>query len=1089
MAKRGHRGGGGEEGEMDGFGRGTKKSRREGGREDRIDQRSERKERPERRESAEEEAAKTAPPPETTWRPFAGAQVLESLKGKLPDMEPTAPPSPSREGKKVEQVALEGEKPAEGKRQAAVAETKPEVTPPPKEKPKKQLKEKKPRQPRKKKEVALENKEEREKRESKEGIEAIYNDLKKSGKTYGDVLTYMEEHREAFSKLARFEAAETLLEDINRGEITPEIIEKFKEGRFDTRVAFGHEHELKKPMLPRGKGPKEGVYSKTKEAEVILNFIDALEAGSPHIGAVRDLEVYQEDASLWHWDEWYNFLLGAYTVDPGMKKNIEDYLKKHAEERKKFSKEAYLAHERLFDELLAEKEGRELGEKFREREEAKPKLSERDIDELTLGFREYLQNLPVPEGKTILERLRQVQAGEFESMLGENISWEDIDNKTIEKKAAEIKEKLKISPEEAKTRAEELVRARAAARAEVASARERIEGLRIIRKKPGAKEEEIKIKGGEEETDYKRKKEELDVLDAELKEAGEAAENELITEAAKKFFALQELVVHHNGGWDPKRGFRNGYYSDLDGRSAVAIWRMAGIDVKKGSYVPPGYRRQGAFNIDTGLADGLFADREEIDTETGKKVVQTWYEDHHGMHSDRATSATKNLFEDFVKSGLLKFESEEDRRAMEKAVELVTQDDNYTFPGVRGGELYQINSGYDSGKKIYETSDRRFIGYIHGMSFDRILQFFTDQEKKPAHLRKTPADELTDGELKRYGLYEEKVAKRRERIKRDVETVEKLIKDGWVVTTRGGKKLVIDIGDKMGREGQWAAGSRGLDGILRYNPEDHSFTVALNEGIFDESTQEILSSLPQGILIRNNFFYKPAAEKVKLGPEEEMSERTKEMLERVKGELLVTLGELTESIADPKKENEFGKDLKEFLEKEKREGKLIKTNIFKIEEREIKSESVVTGKDIKDIRANWWARTSDGMPVLVEKAPKDFSSGGEGLIRLKEKAKAILRGENIEKFGLEWSGDGKEEKEVDFWFGEWEKTKFPEPTPEEREREEAKRKVAEFIGEEIEDRRKKLYRDPSFSDVPIRVIEGYLEKIGEELWQRLVKTS
>ncbi len=938
-------------------------------------------------------------PGEATWRPFAESPVLASHRAAAGEAAPSSLVG-ERKGEKEK---------SGGKGEAAAA--KPEaVRPAPK---------RKPRGPRPKQEVH-ETEEERREREREEKVAAIYKNLKSSGKTYGDVLTYMREYR-AYPRGARVEAAKTLLEDIAAGKITPEIIEKLKTGKFDEGVALGHEKRLRRPRRRRGEGPREGVFYK-KTGKTVFPGFDKLEEGTTEetVGEHGEKIASYHEGARWSWDEWYNFLLKQYATRPEFaKKKIEDYLEKHKEDHKKYSTEAFEAYERLFDELLAEKEGRELGEKFKEREEkaegrGKRKLSEKDIDEIVLGFREYLENLSAPEGKTILERLHEVQMGEFESMLGENISVEDID-----KRAAEIAEKEKIKPED--------VRAR--------------------------------------------------------------AENELIAEAAKKFFALQELIVHHQGGWDPKRGFCMGSYSDLDGRGAVALFAKAGIDVKKGSYVPPGYRRLGAMNLDTSMTDGMFTGSEEkIDPETGEKIiVQTAYQDHHGIWSDRNTSATKQMFETFSKWDLLKFESEEERRAWEKAVEFVTQDDNYTFPGIKGGEFYKTSEGLVNGKKVYETSDRRLVGYAHGMPFYDVLQFFIDQEKKPAHLRKTPVDELDDRELSGYGIYKKRVAKRGEKVKKDLETVEKLVKDGWVVTAQNGKRLVVDIGDKMGRDGQWAAGSRGFDGILRYNPENHSFTIALNEGTFDEPTQEFLKSLPQGILIRGSFFYKPPAEKAKIGSEEEMSDRTKETFERVKGELLVTLGDLIEGVVDPKKKDELGKDLKGVLDKERSEGKLIKTNIFKIEEREIRSEREVKGVG-KVILANWWAKTPDGTPILMEKVPGDFVSGEEGLVRLKDKEKIILRGENIEKFGLEWSGNKKEEKEADLWFGEWQKTAFPEPTPEERKIKEIERKIAESIGEEIEALRKKLYKDPAYSDVSTEVIERYLKEFGEDLWQRLVKT-
>lgn len=899
----------------------------------------------------------------------------------------------------------------------------------------------------------------RERKKREEKVAAIYQNLKESGKTYGDILAYMREYR-AYPGYARSTAAKKLLEDITTGKVTPEMIEQFKKTKqFEEGAA-----PAKRREMPRVKGKIRGVYPDKKTGVYYtgkglpIDELDKLELGPPQlVEGMKESEAYQEGAR-WNKQEWYNFLLRQYLARPEYaRKKIEDYLKKHKDEDKKYSSKAFEAHERL----LAEMEGRELGEKFRVREEKAEEelLSEREVEDLILAalkFKdEYIKDLPA-EGKRVFEQMLEEQTDAFRQILHGTISPKDLEKRIIEKKAAEIQAKENLGPAEARAKAEALVGARAAVRAEAIKAGEEIESLKVKIRKAGAKKKEVGATEegrAEKETDYKKKMEEFGKLDAGLKEAQAAAEKELVSEAARKFLAERELIVHYNGGWDPEKGFVMGRFSDSDGQGAVALYAKAGIDVKNGAYVPPGYRRLGAQNIDASLADGLvFENREVVDPETGeKKLETTMYSDHHGIYSDRDSSATKNMFEVFTKLGLLKFESEEERRAWEKTVEFITQADNYTFPGVKGGEFYKTRDGLVNGRKVYETSYRRLVGYATELPFDTILKFFMDQERKPEQDRKTPLDTLSHGELRRYGLYgkelsdkdlkddedikddEEflgsklygkRVVERAKEINRNKKIVDALIKDGFVVTTKSGKRLVVDIGNKMHRSGQWAAGSRGYDGTLVYRPKESGFKVALNEGIFDEPIQELLLSRPQGILIRGGMFLKTSPATTRIGEEEEMSEKTREMLERNQGDLLVTLGDLVENIADSEKKNEFGRGLKDFLDKERREGRLIRTNIFKIEEREAGKRGVV-------FPTNWRAKTPDGTPVIVKNVPDNFVSGEEGLIKLKNKERKKFKGEeNIGWIGKKWSGDPEEEIEVDVWTGEWEKPKFPELTAE-----------------------------------------------------------
>jgi hypothetical protein len=419
-----------------------------------------------------------------------------------------------------------------------------------------------------------------------------------------------------------------------------------------------------------------------------------------------------------------------------------------------------------------------------------------------------------------------------------------------------------------------------------------------------------------------------------IQEAGgdrERAEKELIAEEAKKFLAMRELFTHGSTGYDKEKGqivLRR--FSDLDGKCAIALLGKAGIDISKVGYLTPGEKRQGQITIDSGNADGLVSDSvETVDPKTGERKVEvTTVLDHHGPYSDRGTSATKSVYKVLTELGLLKFEDEKDRKNYEKAVEWVTQTDNFSFPNM---------------EKYFQTSDRRMIGFLksHFITLNNLLNF--------ADSGKEITDLLDEKDLRRFGLvrdiYKKKkfvktidhTAERREVIKKTLESVAELEGEKWVVKTEDGKRFLVDTQDKIGGEGQWAAASRGFDGVIRYTPETHNFFVALNKGTFDKKT---FAGLSQGKLVRGSVFIKLA------GGEK----------------LTVTLGDLVGRLA-PKFEPEKETGLDKFLETEPRRIRTIVSQANK---------------------KWWWANTPNGEKIIVfdRDIPEGFKSGQEAYIRL-----------------------------------------------------------------------------------------------------------
>jgi hypothetical protein len=580
-----------------------------------------------------------------------------------------------------------------------------------------------------------------------------------------------------------------------------------------------------------------------------------------------------EEKSEWSAEDWYRFLLREYATGQFGEDEIENFFED-------FSSESKEAHKKLLKEIRVEKK-------------PENKLSREEVEEMLmrgLGVREELiKDIPTEEGKTLFEEMLDDQIEIFKGMLLDTVSREDIERKIQEVK--DTKGKIPIfTPAEIE------------------------------------KMDKGKKIGGTAKAEFLKRWEEAKSSGEYDKLAKEIAEREIIVTEAKKFLAVRELFTHGVMGYDKKNGrIVLNRYSDLDGKVAMTLLGKAGLDISKVGYLTPGEIKQGQVTFDSGNRDGLVAETAEtVDPETGERriVISTIF-DHHGPHSDRGTSATKNIYKVFTELGLLKFKDEEERQDYGKVVDWVTRSDNFNFPGT---------------EKYFETSDRRMIGFVKFLNFSQLLNF--------ARSGKELTSLLSPQELREFGLiYKEKktgkvvdhAAERREVIKKTLETVRDLISKGWTVITKDSKRFLVDTQSKIGGEGQWAAESLGYDGVIRYTPETHNFFVALNKGTFDKKTFE---GLPQGKLVRGSVFIQlPGQEK-----------------------LTVTLGDLFGRLAPdfnpgPKTE------LKRFLDTEPRRIRAIVS---------------------QSPEGWWWTNTPDGKKVIVKSVPKNFKSGQELYVALRE---------------------------------------------------------------------------------------------------------
>jgi hypothetical protein len=308
----------------------------------------------------------------------------------------------------------------------------------------------------------------------------------------------------------------------------------------------------------------------------------------------------------------------------------------------------------------------------------------------------------------------------------------------------------------------------------------------------------------------------------------EEAKKELEIEEFKKFFAGRELITRGIWGWDKfRRKWGVKRYSNLDGRCAISLLKLAGIDISKIKYVAPGDFRRGAINLNTGMKEGFLI---QTDIKEEGKPEFTIFFDHHGPKSKRDTSTTQVTYETLIELGLLKKTEE-----MDKLVEFVTQVDNFSYPGM---------------EKYFETSDRTILGLASKkeLTFENLLDYIKSG--------RSPTEILSDEDLKKYNLLNasEKQRKNIQLAKEKLNELEK--EESQIIETNYGK-IVVNIlkGKKKENEPpinqvQWIAAAKGYDGILVYDcrPGEEGFFLALNRGELKDL------NLPQGQLVRDVMF-------------------------------------------------------------------------------------------------------------------------------------------------------------------------------------------------------------------------------------------
>jgi hypothetical protein len=257
-------------------------------------------------------------------------------------------------------------------------------------------------------------------------------------------------------------------------------------------------------------------------------------------------------------------------------------------------------------------------------------------------------------------------------------------------------------------------------------------------------------------------------------------------------------------------------FTDLDGRCALGLLNLAGIDTKNVQYIAPSTHIEGKINLDTG-------DKHGVVIEDGGRTA---FFDHHTDNGGNNTSATKLVYEGLVSVGLL-FRS----KYLDNLVDHVTKIDNNTYP-----------------EKIalFDDSYRTIIGLQRFIQFDKLLAFFK--------AKRIPGDILTGADLKWLDL-EKRSEQQKGLVEESKKKLAQLLADGFIIETEKYGRAVIDIGKGISA-GFDAVQSAGFQTYVIWSPENNSFFVT--------SMKPLEIKLSQGIKVRGKMWIKPRQDEAPL---------------------------------------------------------------------------------------------------------------------------------------------------------------------------------------------------------------------------------
>ncbi|MEK7598409.1 MAG: hypothetical protein AAB487_01600 [Patescibacteria group bacterium] len=323
------------------------------------------------------------------------------------------------------------------------------------------------------------------------------------------------------------------------------------------------------------------------------------------------------------------------------------------------------------------------------------------------------------------------------------------------------------------------------------------------------------------------------------------------------------FAVHGNLQRNEKTGERTlTNYADLDGKCALGLLELAGINTKDIKYVKQGYYEEGRINLDTGDRDGVVAGIED----------KTAFIDHHGEQSKSDTSTAKKTYELLVSLGLL-----QKTEYLDNLVKFVNQIDNADYPGV---------------EKYFENSWKTIAGLNRFCDF-KTLKIFFEKDKNP-----DPTRDLSEGELKKYGfIYTRKgkeVKNNSERQKAIAEKASKALpemeRDGFIIQSYKYGKIGVEVNSGFDRNnpgGYVAAKAYGCNAYVIWNADSRSFFISTD--------RELQEEFSQGKKVRDRMWIKPMHDKG------ELTITLKEILNKMTDGKLTPAGKLKEYLENPEK--------------------------------------------------------------------------------------------------------------------------------------------------------------------------------------------
>lgn len=301
-------------------------------------------------------------------------------------------------------------------------------------------------------------------------------------------------------------------------------------------------------------------------------------------------------------------------------------------------------------------------------------------------------------------------------------------------------------------------------------------------------------------------------------------------EETKKLW--EDLVVHGRVRKNENSGEVELINSaDLDGKVALGLLKLAGINTDKVEYVAPGKFISGKINIDTGERDGL------VVLEDGTVFI-----DHHGDFSKGDTSAAKHTLDVLVELGLLK--EEEYLRNM---VNFVSRVDNFDYP-----KSYFEN--------YFKNSWKTLIGLSKMLSWDELEKFFKYKKSETDEVL-LPEEPLSDGLLMKFGFVKKdkkdkkleigKSISHKERVLASEKELKLMEKEGLIIDSDRYGKICLNINGRVVC-GIDAAKAFGCNTILSWNTENNNFFISNLDG------KDLEDSFVDGKNIRGTMWLNPS---------------------------------------------------------------------------------------------------------------------------------------------------------------------------------------------------------------------------------------